>query len=374
MNRRKITKRRKISRRGKISRRNKTLRRNKISRRRKLGGSLYEDMAKVDSNKTLMIITYLPKGSPDEDEYLKNIDKNDDSRVGSFVIKLNNQDGGAIICTDGDTRTPVQTYTDILDVIWHTEAHQNEIARRITRSLQGIDAQSFTGVAGSTLLAQVPRPHVDGAGQRTIIINLNRYEMEDDLPNIHGQRVSHATLHPPHNNASLNPRLHGNYGANHIQTDQIAHIEVAGLQWQMCAEYDCAMGLPIDRNNVIFSIRHRWNPIRVSHSGDREHIMRTSIDTLGTFMQSIANPLPNLPAHDEATKVWLLGKLREACEDINADVAANAMNARQPAVRRYPNANRGFTYQGPNPWMVPVVVAAVAGPTLAAAMKMGKKK
>ena len=372
MNKRKITKRRKVSRRGKISRRN------KISRRRKLGGGIDdfdEDMAKVNSNKALMIITYVPKGSPDEDEYLKNYDRSDNSRVGSFVIKLNNQNGGAIICTDGDAHTPVQTYTHILDSIFNSEAHQTEIARRITISLGGINAQSFTGVAGSTLLAQVPQPHIDGRGQRTIIINLNRYELVGNLPIIHGQRESHATLHPPLNNASIYPHLgDADIGANHIQTDQLAHREVAGLQWKMCAEYNCALGLPIDRNNVTFSIRHRWNPIRVSRSGDREHIMRTAIETLGVFMQSIANPLPNLPARDEATKVWLLDRLREACEDITTDVAANAMNAREPAVRRYVNPNRGFTYQGPNPWMVPVAVVAVAGPTLADAMKMGKKK
>ena len=69
-----------------------------------------------------MIITYVPKGSPDEDDYLKKYDEKDDSRVGSFVIKLNNpnQNGGAKICMDYDTRlAPSQSYNAILKKLYN---------------------------------------------------------------------------------------------------------------------------------------------------------------------------------------------------------------------------------------------------------------
>ena len=360
-------KKRKTSRRNKVSRRRKTSRRNKVSRRRKIGGGLDEDMAKnmtkVDSNTTQMIIAYIPKGSPDENEYLKNIDKTNDSRVGSFVINLNNlnQDGGATVCIEDWELAPVQTYNHILKTIHTSGPIQDEYQDYINDELEDIDVYILTGIPNSRLRSVIRGDYGEGEFPGSIYINL--FEDDGD-PYPKGPQIAHGTLHPQDETRAkkLNSQgPYGNIGASHIQNDATTVKTVMGVQWRMCAEYDCNE-MPFQDENVRFFLQSNTilsrNP---AASNSLQYILKRLMGVITNFMGDLADmnnePYSNL---DNNTREFLIARLREVCIDENLDRTNKRKVRGDPGKRNSMNSANNHKWSYVEATVFPVTPPPVA--------------
>jgi len=140
-----------------------------------------------------------------------------------------------------------------------------------------------------------------------------------------------------------------------------------GIQWYMCAEYDCTI-VPFNPALVTFSLEHSTLLSRnVGANLDLTAELRNCADMMAEWMENNTN-LNNPPYNglDIGTRDFLTARLREVCDDENED-RRRAKAGKLPMRKVHGTGKRtdaGWRYINPTPAaVVPAVVPAV-GPAV----------